>query len=378
MVRGAKLPSYDISIAVLDSTDNGGAKVAPLPPVGFTVPNGTPVVMSDSGDSIKNAIVANITGKASTYRVNGVTVAAPWIRYGQHSAYSSFWIGSAGGDSSGGVILLTNAGPVTLGVRNASGAFIDCCDPKVRAEIDATIAKLKPEASKVQDYRNVILEDNPLHYWPLQDVNGTTATALIGTSLTYANSPTLGKAGAFSTGLSAGLVRTSSQRASATGLTGFTQPLTLEIWVKPTSLIGSFQNILVVQPATGSAALGVNVSSANVFRMDAYDGTTVRSISGGAPTVNTWNHIACVFTSNTSRELFINGVSVGTNTQSLTAAAAYTRVGVGVFVQGFADHLNGDVSHAAVYSYAMSAARIQYHYLAGLNGINPVLRGVGV
>jgi hypothetical protein len=133
MVRGAKLPSYDISIAVLDSTDNGGAKIAPLADVGFTVPNGTPVVMSDSGDSIKNAIVAAVS--------DGVD---PWLSYRSHTGYSSFWIASAAGDSSGGVILLTNAGPVTLGVRQQASGFIDCCNAAVRAELDAVIASLQP------------------------------------------------------------------------------------------------------------------------------------------------------------------------------------------------------------------------------------------
>jgi hypothetical protein len=138
MVRGAKLPSYDISVAILDSTDNGGAKVAPLAPVGFVVPNGTPVVMSDSGDSIKNAIVAAVSDSTD-----------PWISYKAHASYATFYIPANTStigprDSSGGVILLTDAGPVTLGVRQQASGFIDCCNAAVRAELDAVIASLQP------------------------------------------------------------------------------------------------------------------------------------------------------------------------------------------------------------------------------------------
>jgi hypothetical protein len=140
MTASAKLPSYDISIAILDSADNGGVKVAPLGDVGFTAPLGTPLVMSDSdaATQTKNAIVANVTGYATS--LDGVV--APWVKYGPHSSYSSFWISSASGDSSGGVLMLTDAGPRTVGVRNKANGFIDCCNAAVRKEIDAALQSL--------------------------------------------------------------------------------------------------------------------------------------------------------------------------------------------------------------------------------------------
>jgi hypothetical protein len=386
MVRGAKLPSYDISVAIVDSTDNGGAKVAPLAPVGFTVPNGTPVVMSDSGDSIKNAIVAAISDSTD-----------PWLSYRSHAGYSSFWIASAAGDSSGGVILLTNAGPVTLGVRQKSSAFIDCCDPKVRAEIDATIAKLKPEAEVLTSNNpplsvdNIILGQNPYAYLPLGDVNGTTATAMNPTTYTgtYTGGYTLDVAG--------GVNRDSSRAVTLNGSTGYVNTGTLgslgslqasgisvqcrirttqtgvaAVWGHSSATFSPAIFLVLNQNSSGSAATGrirfYLADSSNVKMSKAFNSAS--SVNDG-----NWHTVAWVMSPNSGTgSIFLDGVSLSLTNGDTGSPSNHANFARDTYLGGLNlngtlnSPLNGSLQKFSIFNRALTLAEHQAFHLACVNG----------
>jgi hypothetical protein len=277
---------------------------------------------------------------------------------------------------------------VTLGVRNASGAFIDCCDPKVRAEIDATIAKLKPEASKVQDYRNVLLNYRPVAGWMLDAVNGTAIGDITGNGrgLTLAGTYTLGQTGPFvSIPNNRAISFNGTSTNNAANATAWAVPrtdMTWLAWINPTVLLSDASGANF--PIFMSARVDNNNREIFHYQRSTGDFRFVR-VSGGVVVVpisgvttfaaGVWSMVA-VTRSGNSWAIYKDGVSVNTATNATALSAGNRPVSLGsdLITNGF----NGAVAAAAVYDYALAAADIQALYLQGVNGINPVLRGIGV
>lgn len=126
-------------------------------------------------------------------------------------------------------------------------------------------------------------------------------------------------------------VRASSQGASIvsglqTGL-GFTGDFTIEFWYKtPTTMSGAiFGTVLGKFPdGTNGTLFGLNggsggITDANLVIFKAGGETNVHiNFLSTITATSTWYHIACVFTSASGKyELFLNGVSQGSDTSSL-------------------------------------------------------------
>jgi hypothetical protein len=113
--------------------------------------------------------------------------------------------------------------------------------------------------------------------------------------------------------------------------------------------------------------------------MIAYNGTTAFQIIGNtSPATNTWYHVVGT-RSSSGIALYVNGASDGTPVSDATGTTTNALdVGIGDLGSMSVSPLNGRICHVAIYNYVLAAARIQYHYLAGINGINPAYKGVGV
>lgn len=396
MVRGMKLPSYDISIAVLDGVS---VRHAPLAPVGFALPVGTPVVMGDNDGTTqtKNAIIAQVTQAASSLIQNGQTVYAPWLRYGQSAVYPSFYIGGVTGDSSGGVILLTDGGPVTVGVRQDSRAFINCCDPKVRAEIDAVIAKLKPETQVITSNNpplsvaNLVLGQNPFAYMRLADVNGTTAAAVNPTTFTGTYT------GGFTLGVAGGVSRDNATAVSLNGSTGYvntgtlgslgslqsngitiqcrirtTQTSIAAVWGHSAASFSPSIFVVINQNSGGGASSGrlrfYIADSSGVTLTRGHNSAT--SINDGA-----WHTVAWSMSPNSGTgSIFLDGVSLAMTTGTAGSPSNHVNFARNTFLGALNlngsvnSPLNGSLQDFVIYNRAITLEEHQAFHLACVNG----------
>lgn len=134
-------------------------------------------------------------------------------------------------------------------------------------------------------------------------------------------------------------------------------PMTFACWFKPSALTGTGVLIgifatnddghyLIFRGATGGDPLGAASNDAGVASGEASTGTS--SISAG-----TWYHGAAVYTSATSRAVFLNGVKF-TNSTSVTPSG-FGKTSIGVFA-GASDiaFFAGDLAEVAIWNVALS------------------------
>ena len=142
-------------------------------------------------------------------------------------------------------------------------------------------------------------------------------------------------------------------------------PVTMACWAK-TSITGSVQGIMGLH-ASGSTHARNNfrlrVESANQVSFSSANGAN--SDGAGASTTitaNTWFHVCGVSSSSTSRAVYFNGGSKGTNATNLTPSGINrTSIGVGdgsTPTFEFAPGGTGDIAEAAIWNIALSDADV--------------------
>ena len=114
-----------------------------------------------------------------------------------------------------------------------------------------------------------------------------------------------------------------------------TTDFTLECWVYFSS-IGSNNIFLDCRPAVN----GVYFTLAQLGGVWAYYTNSATQISGGTPATNTWYHVALCRSSGTTR-LFVDGVLIGSFTDSLNYGAATFNLGLDSQAPAAGFNLNG-------------------------------------
>ena len=190
----------------------------------------------------------------------------------------------------------------------------------------------------------------------LRDVGGYGHGTL--TNMTAAawvtGAPTGGYALAF-TAASSQCVLTSVLRVSA-------YPFTVMGWAhRPTS--GDLYGTLAGIGSTTNESRNYAVALYNgncAIRLRGPDGSV--TFEGGAMAVGEWSHVACVCHSATLRELFLNGVSQGTNATNVSYDAANCdRFGIGAYVDSsISTYWNGRIGDVGLYSRAITPSEIQH------------------
>lgn len=140
-------------------------------------------------------------------------------------------------------------------------------------------------------------------------------------------------------------------------------PFSISAWVYLTNDAAN-NNIVVLNSSTDNHASGITAEG-NVANdpITAYFGDSTGfsfARSSSAYSLNTWTHVCGVFSSATSREIYVNGSNVGSNSASRTPVA-FNRINIGVYRQGgfnAFDALNGRISQVAIYNKALSSPEI--------------------
>ncbi len=215
-------------------------------------------------------------------------------------------------------------------------------------------------------YAQTVLADNPVGYWKFNESSGTTITnygsAGATKNLTTSGSPTLGVAGPVAGNTGCTFVAASTQYATVTDAGSLFQPsdvFTVEFWFKKASN-GSAFSIVTKDSSSGSLKIGfasnnkLTSTKAGVADLD-----TTTAITDTA----SWHH--AVYTKDGStRVWYVDGVSdttLGTNQTFSTSGNDFwiSRRGTGL-----TEYMNGGLAQIAVYSTALSGARVAAHYAA--------------
>lgn len=103
-----------------------------------------------------------------------------------------------------------------------------------------------------------------------------------------------------------------------------------------------------------------NVASDPVRAYSANSGGTSASAATSAGyTANTWYHAAGVWSSATSRVVYLNGGNSGSDTTNVTMSAG-NRFGIGSFISSGSrgSHMSGSIAEAALWTVALTAAEV--------------------
>jgi hypothetical protein len=149
-----------------------------------------------------------------------------------------------------------------------------------------------------------------------------------------------------------------------------TSGMTLEAWVKPTTL-GAFKTV-VLKEAPGDLSYGMYASSAyggsGVSRPSAWIAGTDVGATTALPTAS-WSHLAATY-DRTSFKLYINGTQVASKafTGAITPSAGALKIG-GNSIWG--EYFNGQIDEIRVYNRALSPSEIAADRDAPISGGSP-------
>ena len=144
-----------------------------------------------------------------------------------------------------------------------------------------------------------------------------------------------------------------------------TMPLSICAWFYPDSLNG-YHSLVNLSQGTGGATFALDARggdagdpvAASDFRNATYRNaaTTVPYVTGQ------WQHGAAVFTSNTSRTVYLDGGNSVTNTTAGGGTSpTFNKIGIGVYLDASGNpvsYLNGQIAEVGIWNEALTAAEV--------------------
>lgn len=115
--------------------------------------------------------------------------------------------------------------------------------------------------------------------------------------------------------------------------------------------------------------VAIFVNSDGTVQTNWDDGTTLQSVTSSRTVEGAWAHISAVRTSGNKIELYIDGVSAGT-TSDTGSISSGTGSFIGRYTAGGSgtSHFNGSIADVRVYDRALSPNEIQYLYEVSQRG----------
>jgi hypothetical protein len=243
-------------------------------------------------------------------------------------------------------------------IVNSSGHAEALRSPKT---FKADITEFGDLSASGTTYRDAVLADVPEVYWRLDEVAGATAVDSSGNGNdgTHANTPTLNVAGALVETNAAVTYNGTNEYTYVNGASDFDDVFTLEAWIKLTA-IGSISTIWsgsgTNQPTFFVAANG-RITLAKI----GVDGIAQAT---AAITAGVWTH-AVATKNGSSVHLYKNGVDVTGVVSNQTIVTGGADDMYLAAASGAAADFAGSIDEAAIYSRALSAERVLFHYERG-------------
>ncbi len=221
-------------------------------------------------------------------------------------------------------------------------------------------------------YSNTVLGDGPAGYWRLGETSGSTAVdASGGDNGSFVNGPALGQTSLLAGDTTNRAVRFDGSndhvRVPSSGSLSPAAQVSLEAWIKPAALpsSGSFRSVL-----TKAESYSLQFNGPRLEFTIIQSGARRRlQAPAGAIVVGQTYHVVGTYDGTTQR-LYVNGSQVASAALSGAITTNGNPVTIGSWGGG-SEFFNGTIDEAAVYTTALSAARVSAHRQAGMGGPPP-------
>jgi Concanavalin A-like lectin/glucanases superfamily len=219
-------------------------------------------------------------------------------------------------------------------------------------------------------YASVVGADAPAGWWRLGELSGTTAANQTagGSAGTYAGGFTLNQPSLLATDMvnRAVAFNGSSGRVSVPSSASLqlTNRISLEAWIKPTSLpsSGVFRSVM-----TKAESYSLQFNGPRLEFTVIQSGTRRRlQTPSGAIVAGGTYHVVGTFDGTTQR-LYVNGTQVASVALSGSATVTTNPLAIGSW-DGASEFFNGMIDEPAVYGSVLSATQVAAHYRAGTTG----------
>jgi hypothetical protein len=222
-------------------------------------------------------------------------------------------------------------------------------------------------------YAQVVLADDPIAYWRLDESSGVVArdSSGHGNDATYIGGVQLGTPGA--------IANDPDTAATFDGATGYldagdnfafpeTQAFSVEAWVRSLSMQG-YGGIFSREDTSGGPPsegyLGFVSPGDGVYGFQRLDGNNLTSVNSTLPaSASHYDHVVATYDGNVMT-LYVNGVAESSQPAAFSIAGATHHFVVAAEVGGAEDFFDGALDDVAVYEHALSANRVTAHYLSG-------------
>jgi hypothetical protein len=261
-------------------------------------------------------------------------------------------------------------GTDTDGTKTVYAEFRDASGKWSEPESDTIVLDRSGNSSP---YSNAVLSDGPSGYWRLGETEGTTASDEAGTNPgAYENAPALGQPSLLPADPGNGAVGFDGSDdyvdVHSAGPISPTTAVSVEAWIEPAALPaeGEFASV-----ASKPGSYSLQFSGPRLeFKIDQPGGSRRLQAPPGAIEAGHAYYVVGTFDGTTQR-LYIEGDEVAEAAQpeeGISNPGDDLRIGSW---DGAGEFFEGEIDEVAVYTSALSAARIDAHHQAGVVGTPP-------
>lgn len=223
------------------------------------------------------------------------------------------------------------------------------------------LALLNPTKLSSLDYQSVVLADNPVAFYPMNELSGSTIFDITASPANgTATDVTLNQT-ALNTALGACALfngTTSRIELPTAAKFAFSGAITTEFWIQSTDATH-----------TGN---GVSLNFNLGFRQQIvalintiYGGALILGSPAASIATNGVYHVVCT-ADGSGNKIYINNVLVASNSTAWSSVAnTYWTIGAANNAGSFSESLLGYISNVAIYNSVLSPTRISAHYNAG-------------